>query len=442
MTGQPERILNVGVAAQLMLLEPGTFCIFHAPVAAPSGAGALGGLPGVRVTPSPTDPDGAITIRGLDEDGWLGLDRGAALVRVDNRPTWIMVTTYHDPAHENVRPNLQVARLYTPVAKAAATPAFPAPATTMPQAAARTASPQPSSRTADADERGIVAHIQRRGDVHVACDAWMGTIGSRAWIEGFAILPDAPLAPEQIEYQAVLGQGWFSPWVTGGTYCGSRGMALPLLGLRVRLIGQAAEAFTCRVSATFVDGSRIGPVEDIAAMSDDLSPLEAFLIEIAPRDTLRDGAAEGAWPDADPMREAQVLELLEAAEAEKPAPTRTRPARRTARRGRVRPDMAAHASTAAEPPDTDTTRTGRASPRKGRADGSAKAAAKTATATTGKAAAKSTAKATGKATAAPRTEETTPLSPEDIHPGRGRKVPGSRVALLKARKKAATRRRS
>jgi hypothetical protein len=147
------------------------------------------------------------------------------------------------------------------------------------------------------------------------------------------ILPEAPLAPEQIEYQAVLGQGWFSPWVSGGTYCGSRGMALPLLGLRVRLIGQAAEAFTCRVSATFVDGSRIGPVEDIAAMSDDLSPLEAFLIEIAPRDTLRDGAAEGAWPDADPTREAQVLELLEAAEAEKPAPTRTRPARRTARRG-------------------------------------------------------------------------------------------------------------
>jgi hypothetical protein len=30
-----------------------------------------------------------------------------------------------------------------------------------------------------------------------------------------------------IEYQAVLGRGWLSPWIEGGKFCGSRGMALP-----------------------------------------------------------------------------------------------------------------------------------------------------------------------------------------------------------------------
>ena len=50
------------------------------------------------------------------------------------------------------------------------------------------------------------------------------------------------IAPEDIEYQAVLGRNWLSPWVEGGKFCGSRGMALPLLGLKVRLKGAAAKA--------------------------------------------------------------------------------------------------------------------------------------------------------------------------------------------------------
>ncbi|POF62073.1 hypothetical protein [Novacetimonas maltaceti] len=436
MTGQPERILNIGVAAQLMLLEPGTFCIFHAPVAAPRRGGPLGGLPGVRITPSPTDPDGAVMIRGLDEDGWLGLDRGAALVRVEQRPTWIMVTTYHDPAHDDVRPNLQVARLYAPVAKPAATPAFPAPATTMKQAAARAPSPVPGTADpAAGHESGIIAHIQRRGDVQVACDAWMGTIGSKAWIEGFAILPAPPVAPEQIEYQAVLGQGWFSPWVTGGTYCGSRGMALPLLGLRVRLTGKAAEEFTCRVSATFVDGSRVGPVEDIAAMSDDLSALEAFVIEIAPRAT-HDGddgkdTTGTAPPDTDPPQERELLDLLDDTAQEKPA--RAQPARGTTRRKKAVRKEAVREKIAAKAPPAAIASPGTASVRKPPAGSTAKAA--TAKSTRSRPAGKTTKAAPAQKAAAP------PLAPEDIHPGRGRKAPGSRVALLKARRKAATRRR-
>jgi Clostridial hydrophobic W len=129
----------------------------------------------------------------------------------------------------------------------------------------------------------IVAHIQRRGDVPAQLGEWLGAAGSRLTIEGFAIKP-ADLRAEDIEYQAVLGRGWLSPWVEGGEFCGSRGLGLPLLGLRVRLKGAAAERCVCEYSASFVDGSRSGPHADGAACeTEDLAALEAFQLSIRPR---------------------------------------------------------------------------------------------------------------------------------------------------------------
>lgn len=411
MSGQADRIVNVGVAAHLMLLEPGTFCVFHAPGPAHRKTAGGTGLSGVRVTRAPSDPDAAVMIRALDDDGWLGPDRGAALIRVDGRPARVLVTTYHDPACPETRPNLQVARLYTPAKPAA--PSFAAPAP-VPPAATAAITPAPAAAG------GVIAHIQRRGDVRVPCGAWMGKVGSRAWIEGFSILPDDMIPADEIEYQAVLGQGWFSPWVEGGSYCGSRGMALPLLGLRVHLRGEAAEKFTCRLTATFVDGSRVGPVEDIAAMSDDLAPLEAFVVEITPRASQPEDTAEAV---ADTR---EVLELLDAtdtpATAKPPVAERPRRARRPTRK---KTPPQATAAPAATPVDTplDTPREARAAPR-------------------GKAAAKDgTRKRDARGNAATETDPAS-LTPDEIHPGRGRKAPGSRVALLKARRKATARRRN
>jgi hypothetical protein len=82
----------------------------------------------------------------------------------------------------------------------------------------------------------------------------------------------------------VLGRGWLSPWAEGGQYCGSRGMSLPILGLRVRLRGEAAETHDCSITATFVDGSRVGPMDTgEPAQAETLAPLEAFLLTITPR---------------------------------------------------------------------------------------------------------------------------------------------------------------
>ena len=100
------------------------------------------------------------------------------------------------------------------------------------------------------------------------------------------------MAAEDIEYQAVLGRGWLSPWVEGGKFCGSRGMALPLLGIKMRLKGAAARNWECSYEATFTDGSTAGPVgADEACEAESLASLEAFRIELHRRDD-----APGAEP--------------------------------------------------------------------------------------------------------------------------------------------------
>ena len=61
-------------------------------------------------------------------------------------------------------------------------------------------------------------------------------------------------------------------------------MALPLLGLRVRLQREAAERFELSCSASFTDGGTAGPVgSDETCEGVKLAPLEAMQITLTPR---------------------------------------------------------------------------------------------------------------------------------------------------------------
>jgi hypothetical protein len=133
--------------------------------------------------------------------------------------------------------------------------------------------------------RQVIAHIQRTGDVGGSLGEWIGVRGSGLWVEGFGFAAaDGTTIPE-LEYQAVLGRNWLSPWVEAGKYCGSRGMALPLLGLKLRLKGASAKNFDCTYSATFVDGSSVGPISGgETCEAESLAALEAFQVIIQPRD--------------------------------------------------------------------------------------------------------------------------------------------------------------
>jgi hypothetical protein len=188
----------------------------------------------------------------------------ASLIRVTGGPALVLVTIYQAPGSTaEGAPNLQVLPLMGE-----------APA----QAAGASPAPLPAPAKVD-----VVAHIQTRGDVGAQFGEWLGKQGSGLWIEGFGITPPGGVALTDIEYQVVLGRGWMSPWVEGGQYCGSRGMALPILGLRIRLRGAAAEAFEIRYSASFVDGTTVGPVSGgEPCEADDLVAVEALFLELVP----------------------------------------------------------------------------------------------------------------------------------------------------------------
>jgi hypothetical protein len=270
--GQQRRVTELRVSGHIMTLGTGLFCIFHAPgsaIAAPQS-----GLPGVRVSPAPGQLARAgVDISTFSNDGWLSGRDDAALVRVAQGPADILVTVYQSAGGTDAPPRLQVVQLSN-VAGAQTQDAPAAPR-----------GPQAEAPAAGAGKPDVVAHVQRMGDIVGHLGAWVGERGSQRWVEGFAIVPQGDLSNDDIEYQAVLGRGWLSPWSKGGEFCGSRGMALPILGLRVRLVGAAAEAFECNYSATFTDGTAVGPMPaGEAAEAESLAPLEAFQITVRPRE--------------------------------------------------------------------------------------------------------------------------------------------------------------
>ncbi len=276
-------IIELKVSGNLMTLDTGLWCIVNAPSRSPDAAS---GLPGVRVSvpPGPQGRPEAVSISSFRHDGWLGAQGDAALVRVAGGPAQVLVTIYKPPGNPDAAPNLQVLRLLE------AAPAMPAGGAAKAPAGGRT----PAVMDA-------VAHIQGRGDVGAVLGEWLGEPGSKRWIEGFAIAPTGEVTPNDIEYQAVLGRGWLSPWVEGGQFCGSRGMALPVLGMRLRLRGAAAEQFECAYEASFVDGTKVGPVKaGEACEAESLAAMEAFQIVLHRR---------GSAPGAEPHQESQEAEV-------------------------------------------------------------------------------------------------------------------------------------
>ncbi len=314
-------ITELKVSGHLMALDPGLFCIVQTPA---RSMDAASGLPGVRISmpPGPISRPEAVTITTFRPDGWLLGGGDAALVRVLGGPAQILVTIYQSPsAADNAAPNLQVLRLLEPASGAVRAP--------QPAAAAQAAAQATAPAAAAPRVMEMIAHIQERGDVGAMIGEWLGERGSKKWIEGFGISPTREVTPKDIEYQAVLGRGWLSPWVEGGQFCGSRGMALPILGLRLRLRGEAAETHEALYAASFVDGTSVGPVaagEPCEAES--LSPIEAFQIIIRRRGSAAAPRAAEVAPVAAPSRKKATAPAKPVAAAKPAAKPAAAPKRR------------------------------------------------------------------------------------------------------------------
>jgi hypothetical protein len=274
------------VSAHLMTFDAGLYCIVQTPSTRRPDDGT--GLPGVRISlpPAPVGRPDAVSFASFRPDGWLSGASDALLVRVASGPSQVLVTIYQAPIGAETAPRLQVLRLSEdPGVNAGAPAAGGMPAGMQP-------APQPGPMP-DGIIPEVVAHAQIRGDIGAALGDWIGDKGSKRWIEGFMLTPRGTVAAADIEYQAVLGRGWLSPWVEGGQLCGSRGMALPVLGLRIRLRGATASTHRLQYSATFVDGTAIGPVDaGEPCEADSLAPLEAFQVVITPNSGAKAASAK------------------------------------------------------------------------------------------------------------------------------------------------------
>ena len=247
-------IVEVPLSAHSITLEHGTYCIF---VTAVSAGIAAADLPSLQIAIAPHS--NSVAMGTLPGDGWLRRVGDAVLIRVVNQRSRLLLTSYDEAKVDGAKPpQIQVQRLDDGKPEALASPALQA-----------------------SDSNDLLAHLRRHGDRPGAFGHWLGQPGDDSWIEGFEITAPSDLPPELLEYQVVLGRGWLSPWVTAGDFCGSRGMGLPILGLRVRLLGEAAAQWRLRYAARCTDGRElpeVGPGEPCEAA--ELVPLAAIKVTL------------------------------------------------------------------------------------------------------------------------------------------------------------------
>ena len=153
----------------------------------------------------------------------------------------------------------------------------------------RTASKQTASPVDELEPLAlqIGAHIRARGDMTFSDVPWAGRVGAGLWMESFSIRPLSPqLDAGDIEYKSLTGGGFETPWVTDAAMCGTKQMAVPLVGFAIRLKhGRKTQDYQCEYSGFFKSGIIVGPISNGApcrsAVAND--PLEGIQVMIRKR---------------------------------------------------------------------------------------------------------------------------------------------------------------
>jgi len=268
--------IDLASTAQFLLFEPGLYAVdFNVARSVQSEIGLR--LPCIRLEALPAQHyPGRAFVSFAAEGGWLSSREEAAFVLVTGGQAGLVLTVYR-LAGSMPAPEIRIRALVVQGAPGGVGGAMVADMRPGADANPPMGGPRPGVPLK------ILAHVRAVGDVTAPLNGWAGTPGGANPIEGFAVTPLSDLSAEDLEYQAVLGHNWNTPWFRGGEFCGSRGLALPLLGFRARLTAAAAERFDLRCWGGFVGGGIIGPVEagDICTVGD--APLAALRLEISPR---------------------------------------------------------------------------------------------------------------------------------------------------------------
>lgn len=277
---KPEVIHEDGLSAsvQVLAFQAGMY-MFTLKAGGSPMTGAVGemALPAMHVGMGPGMlPEQVEFLAGPSTHGaWLSAPADLLVIKVNVNDTILVLTSVRAP--DGAVLSLKVQRLKSDADAAGGTLA---PST--PMAEQRKPELHSPSREGSLAVQ-IVAHIQTRGDVCFIDAAWAGRLTPGLWIESFSVLPLKGLTAADIEYRGLTGSGFETPWQSDATMCGTKGMAVPLVGFAMRLKpGPATSAYDCEYSGYFQSGLTVGPRRDGSPCRSNVAndPLEGIQVRL------------------------------------------------------------------------------------------------------------------------------------------------------------------
>ncbi len=281
---------DIEASATFLTFEPGLYAIeFAAAGGSMSDVGLP--LPCARLEPviNPASP-GRVFVAMTPDGGWLSRATSTAHVLAVGGRAGAVLTLYR-PTDGTPMPEVR----FRSVGASAGAPA--------PQQ--RLAPQTPPAEMQTGETATLLVHVEGVGDRTQTTGDWAGDTSGQRSVEGFALSLPAGASPSDLEYQGIMGEDWRTPWFESGAFCGSRGLQLPLLGFRLRLVGDAAERFELRASGQFARHGVVGPVASGEDCHADNMPMTAMKVEIVPKSAPVSAPEPAAAPPAAPEEPAK-----------------------------------------------------------------------------------------------------------------------------------------
>jgi len=280
----------LSASVQVLPLPAGLY-LFSVRAASPSTVKIAGqlSLPAVHVGLGPgVRSDQVEFLSGPATHGaWLFSEADLLVTRVNGSGATLIMSSLRAPGGDVL--SIKVERLDGREDKDKAVETKPevttaAPAQARPAALNALASIAPADP--DAVSIQIGAHVRTRGDMNFIDAPWAGRVAPGLWIESFSVRPLRKFAPQDIEYKALTGTGFETPWLSEDKMCGTKGMSVPLVGFAVRLKpGGAAAGYDCEYSGYFQSGLTVGPLRNGAPCRSSVAndPLEGIQVSLVKR---------------------------------------------------------------------------------------------------------------------------------------------------------------
>ena len=307
---EPKQEEGLSASVQVLPFPPGLY-LFSVTSAMPTAEGGNGALrlPAIHVGLGPgVRAEHVDFVAGPSTEGaWL-FARGDVLVAKVNSAGATLILTSVRAANGDVL-SIEVERLESrslmeriPAANDARRAANAPPAAAGEPEPRAPATPVSRPAANGRDDIGVPlqirAHIRSRGDMSFTDTSWAGRVAPGLWIESFGVRPLELLAAQDIEYKALTGSGFETPWLSDDKMCGTKGMAVPLVGFAVRLKGPAGAEYDCEYSGYFQSGAMVGPLRNGAPCRSTVAndPLEGIQVRLVRRSQARTGAGDFLAP--------------------------------------------------------------------------------------------------------------------------------------------------